>query len=53
MQKLAGRHYAGKLIKAEFSPVVDFRDARCRMFHETICNRGGFCNFMHIKHIPR
>merc|ERR1712203_34113 len=27
--------------------------ARCRAFHETRCNRGAYCNFMHIKHIPR
>merc|ERR1711870_192318 len=25
----------------------------CRAFHETRCNRGAYCNFMHIKHIPR
>merc|ERR1712084_78462 len=31
----------------------DFREARCRAFHETRCNRGAYCNFMHIKHIPR
>lgn len=53
MQKLVGKHYNGKEIRAEFSPVTDFRDARCRNFHETTCNRGGFCNFMHIRHIPR
>eukprot|EP00397_Hematodinium_sp_SG-2012_P051217 GEMP01059915.1.p1 GENE.GEMP01059915.1~~GEMP01059915.1.p1 ORF type:complete len:457 (+),score=110.44 GEMP01059915.1:1-1371(+) len=53
LQKLSGRFYGGKLIQAEASPVVDFREARCRAFHESRCNRGGYCNFMHIKHIPK
>jgi hypothetical protein len=35
------RYYAGRLIRAEFSPVTDFREARCRAFHESRCNRGG------------
>ncbi|CAD7927069.1 unnamed protein product [Amoebophrya sp. A25] len=53
LQKLTGRYYSGRLIRAEFSPVTDFREARCRAFHEARCNRGGYCNFLHIKHIPR
>merc|ERR1711948_212871 len=40
-------------IQAEYTTVSDFREARCRAFHETRCNRGAYCNFMHIKHIPR
>jgi len=51
--KLTGRFYGGKPILAETSPVMDFREARCRAFHESRCNRGGYCNFMHIKHIPK
>merc|ERR1711870_45055 len=53
MGKLTGRFYSGKLIQAEYTTVSDFREARCRAFHETRCNRGAYCNFMHIKHIPR
>jgi splicing factor U2AF subunit len=30
MQGLLGRYYAGKVIAAEFSPVTDFREAKCR-----------------------
>jgi splicing factor U2AF subunit len=30
MQGLLGRYYAGKVIVAEFSPVTDFREAKCR-----------------------
>merc|ERR1719409_908520 len=51
--KLTGRFYSGKLIQAEYTTVSDFREARCRAFHETRCNRGAYCNFLHIKHIPK
>jgi len=53
LKKLNGRFYGGRLIQAEFTPVTDFREARCRAFHETRCSRGGLCNFMHFKHIPK
>ena len=54
LQKLQERSYgilffvskkisiAGRPIKVEFSPVTDFREARCRAFHEARCNRGGY-----------
>merc|ERR1719401_613618 len=50
---LQNRFYGARLLQAEYTPVTDFREARCRAFHETRCARGGLCNFMHIKHIPR
>merc|ERR1712039_595087 len=50
---LEKRFFGPKLLQPEFSPVHDFRDARCRAFHETRCSRGGLCNFMHIKHVPK
>merc|ERR1711879_695930 len=53
LMKLTWGFYSGKLIQAEYTTVSDFREARCRAFHETRCNRGAYCNFMHIKHIPR
>lgn len=53
LAQLTGRYYGGRLIQAEFSPVTDFREARCRAFHESRCHRGGYCNFMHIKHVPK
>jgi splicing factor U2AF subunit len=51
MQGLNGRYYAGKVIVAEFSPVTDFREAKCRQYNEGQCDRGGYCNFMHLKKI--
>jgi len=53
MRGLTGRYYFGKLISAEYSPVADFREARCRAHHETRCSRVGACRFLHIKHVPR
>jgi len=50
---LTGRYYFGKLISAEYSPVADFREARCRAHHETRCSRVGACRFLHIKHVPK
>ena len=46
-----GRFYAGRPILAQFCPVTDFKDARCRQFEEATCGRGGYCNFMHLKKV--
>lgn len=53
LQGLQGRYYAGRPVNAEFSPVTDFREATCRQYEENTCNRGGYCNFMHIKPIGK
>jgi splicing factor U2AF subunit len=45
---LNGRYYAGRPLAVEFSPVTDFREARCRQFDEGTCTRGPYCNFMHV-----
>ena len=31
-QALNGRYYAGREVRAEYSPVTDFREASCRLF---------------------
>jgi splicing factor U2AF subunit len=49
IKKIHGRYFAGRLLAAEFSPVTDFREARCRQYDEGTCTRGGFCNFLHIR----
>lgn len=53
LQALQGRFYSGRPIIADFSPVTDFREATCRQFEENNCNRGGYCNFMHVKVIGK
>eukprot|EP00199_Chlamydomonas_sp_CCMP681_P006553 CAMPEP_0119107002 /NCGR_PEP_ID=MMETSP1180-20130426/7892_1 /TAXON_ID=3052 ORGANISM="Chlamydomonas cf sp, Strain CCMP681" /NCGR_SAMPLE_ID=MMETSP1180 /ASSEMBLY_ACC=CAM_ASM_000741 /LENGTH=223 /DNA_ID=CAMNT_0007092423 /DNA_START=41 /DNA_END=708 /DNA_ORIENTATION=+ len=53
LQAFQGRYYNGRPIIAEFSPVTDFRESTCRQYEENTCNRGGYCNFMHIKPISK
>ncbi|XP_063947588.1 splicing factor U2af small subunit B isoform X2 [Daucus carota subsp. sativus] len=53
LKNLTGRYYAGRPIIVDYSPVTDFREATCRQYEENICNRGGYCNFMHLKKIGR
>jgi len=48
ISKLQGRFYAGKQIIGEFSPVTDFKEARCRQYDVGECSRGGYCNFLHL-----
>eukprot|EP00123_Amoebidium_parasiticum_P014071 comp22310_c0_seq1/m.33134 comp22310_c0_seq1/g.33134 ORF comp22310_c0_seq1/g.33134 comp22310_c0_seq1/m.33134 type:complete len:218 (-) comp22310_c0_seq1:244-897(-) len=50
---LNNRWFAGRPIHAELSPVTDFREACCRQYEMNECNRGGFCNFMHVKPISK
>ncbi|GAX26158.1 splicing factor U2AF 35 kDa subunit [Fistulifera solaris] len=47
-----GRYYDGRQMQVEFSPVTDFREARCRDYDDDVCARGGFCNFLHSKPVP-
>lgn len=48
-----GRWYAGRPVKAEFSPVTDFREGKCRPFERRgVCDRGDYCHFMHLRRHP-
>ncbi|KIO30283.1 hypothetical protein M407DRAFT_242218 [Tulasnella calospora MUT 4182] len=49
VEQLNERWYAGRPLYAELSPVTDFREACCRQNENGECNRGGFCNFMHLR----
>ncbi|KAJ7971489.1 Splicing factor U2af small subunit B [Quillaja saponaria] len=53
LMNLNGRFYSGRPIIVDFSPVTDFREATCRQYEENVCNRGGYCNFMHLKKISK
>jgi splicing factor U2AF 35 kDa subunit len=50
---MLGKLYKGQVIQAEYSPVTDFREAKCRQYGEGACDRGGYCNFIHPKHIDK
>uniref|UniRef100_A0A1I8EKU3 Splicing factor U2af 38 kDa subunit n=1 Tax=Wuchereria bancrofti TaxID=6293 RepID=A0A1I8EKU3_WUCBA len=45
--------FNGSPVYAELSPVTDFREACCRQYELGGCNKGAFCNFMHLKQISR
>ena len=45
--------FNGAPVYAELSPVTDFREACCRQYELGGCNKGAFCNFMHLKQISR
>ncbi|PWY97697.1 hypothetical protein BCV70DRAFT_166472 [Testicularia cyperi] len=47
---LNDRWYDAKPLFAELSPVTDFHEACCRQNEIAECNRGGFCNFMHLRY---
>lgn len=47
---LNARWYNSRPLFAELSPVADFREACCRQNETNECNRGGMCNFMHLRY---
>jgi splicing factor U2AF subunit len=49
LKAIAGRYYGGRTMVPEFSPVTDFREARCRQFETSKCTREGLCNFIHLR----
>ena len=53
MNEMQGLAYAGRVIQAEYVPVTDFREAKCRKFTEGHCDRGGYCNFLHPKYVGK
>lgn len=53
VEDLNKRWYAGRPVFAELSPVTDFRESCCRQYENGECNRGGYCNFMHLKYPSR
>jgi splicing factor U2AF subunit len=53
MEELNRRFYAGRPLFVELSPVTDFAEACCRQYENGECDRGGFCNFMHLRHPTR
>jgi splicing factor U2AF subunit len=50
---LNGKFYNMSQIVVEYSPVTDFREAKCRQYHEGSCERGGYCNFIHPKFLTK
>merc|ERR1712113_990820 len=53
LKHLRNRFYAGRKVSADFSPIADFDNARCRDYQTNSCKRGNFCNFAHFMRNPR
>lgn len=52
VEGLKGKYFHGYPVRAELCPVVNFAEARCRNYEEGLCDRGGLCNFMHVRYVP-
>lgn len=50
---ITGRLYGNKMVVPEFSPVSNFSEGKCRQYEDGTCQRGGHCNFMHLKVVPK
>lgn len=48
---LNNRWFDGRPIHCELSPVKDFKTACCRQYEAGECERGKFCNFLHLKKV--
>ncbi|KAI8874023.1 splicing factor U2AF subunit, partial [Ramicandelaber brevisporus] len=48
-ESLNNRYYGGRPLFAELSPMIEFRDACCRQHDMDGCDRGGQCNFLHVR----
>lgn len=51
--KLNGIFYDARVIYAEYCPLTDFDQGRCKQYLDGKCERGGYCNYIHKKHIPK
>lgn len=53
LESLANKFYKNRPISVEYSPVADFRESICKQNEKSACDRGGNCNFLHLKYISR
>ncbi|CAD8083620.1 unnamed protein product [Paramecium primaurelia] len=43
--------YENRPLSMEYSPVLDFSSAKCKQYIDGTCQRGGSCNYLHLKKI--
>ena len=46
---LAGKYYNSKLVEEEYCPITKISWCKCRYNDEGFCQRGAFCNYLHLK----
>ncbi|KAM3141538.1 hypothetical protein pb186bvf_006402 [Paramecium bursaria] len=49
--QLQNLSYENRPLQMEYSPVLDFSSAKCKQYIEGTCQRGGACNYLHLKKI--
>ena len=50
---LAGKYYHSDLVDEEYCPIINIRDCKCKKFDDGLCQRGPFCNFLHLKEVNK
>ena len=51
--ELSGKYYHSNLVDEEYCPIINIRDCKCRKYEDGLCQRGAFCNFLHIKEVNK
>ena len=52
-EDLSNKYYEGRILRCEYSPVCEFKEAKWRQYSDGACERGGYCNFMHLKYVAK
>ena len=48
---LEGKYYHSNMVEEEYCPIINVKDCKCRKFEDGLCNRGPYCNFIHLKEV--
>ena len=41
------------MVDEEYSPLDNIKDGKCHRYEDGLCDKGGYCNFLHFKEISR
>jgi splicing factor U2AF subunit len=50
---LSNQYYKGRPIMIDYSPATDFNKSICKLNERFVCDRGGYCNYFHLKYISK
>jgi len=50
---LEGKYYHSNMVEEEYCPIINIKDCKCRKFEDGLCNRGPYCNFVHLKEVSK
>ena len=50
---LEGKYYHSNMVEEEYCPIINIKDCKCRKFEDGLCNRGPYCNFIHLKEVSK